>query len=68
MERPAYVTVKVVDKDGNLCPADNRQINFSVKEQVNIVLPPMAIRRTLNNSIFQNACFQRYVDSYPASR
>jgi hypothetical protein len=27
----AYVTVKVVDKDGNLCPADNRQINFSVK-------------------------------------
>ena len=27
----AYVTVKVVDKDGNLCPTDNRQINFSVK-------------------------------------
>ena len=27
----AYITVKVVDKDGNLCPADNRQINFSVK-------------------------------------
>ena len=27
----AYVTVKVLDKDGNLCPADNRQINFSVK-------------------------------------
>ena len=27
----AYVTVKVVDKDGNLCPADNRLINFSVK-------------------------------------
>ena len=26
-----YVTVKVVDKDGNLCPTDNRQINFSVK-------------------------------------
>lgn len=25
------MTVKVVDKDGNLCPADNRQINFSVK-------------------------------------
>ena len=27
----AYVTVKVVDKDGNLCPLDNRLINFSVK-------------------------------------
>ena len=27
----AYVTVKVVDKDGNLCPADSRLINFSVK-------------------------------------
>lgn len=27
----AYVTVKVVDKDGNLCPTDNRLINFSVQ-------------------------------------
>ncbi len=27
----AYVTVQVVDKDGNLCPADSRLINFSVK-------------------------------------
>ena len=27
----AYVTVKVVDKDGNPCPTDNRQINFSAK-------------------------------------
>lgn len=27
----AYVTVRVVDKDGNLCPHDNRLINFSVK-------------------------------------
>lgn len=27
----AYVTVKVVDKDGNLCPTDNRLIHFSVK-------------------------------------
>lgn len=27
----AYVTVKVVDKDGNLCPADNRLINFTVE-------------------------------------
>ena len=27
----AYVTVKVVDKDGNLCPTDSRSINFSVK-------------------------------------
>ena len=26
----AYVTVKVVDKEGNLCPADGRLINFSV--------------------------------------
>lgn len=27
----AYVTVRVVDKDGNLCPADNRLVNFRVK-------------------------------------
>ena len=27
----AYVTVRVVDKDGNLCPHDNRLVNFSVK-------------------------------------
>ena len=27
----AYVTVKVVDKDGTPCPTDNRQINFSAK-------------------------------------
>lgn len=27
----AYITVRVVDKDGNLCPADNRLISFSVK-------------------------------------
>ena len=27
----AYITVRVVDKDGNLCPADNRLVNFSVK-------------------------------------
>jgi beta-galactosidase len=27
----AYVTVRVVDKDGNLCPHDNRMIRFSVK-------------------------------------
>ena len=27
----AYVTVSVVDKDGNLCPADNRMVTFSVK-------------------------------------
>ena len=27
----AYVTVKVVDKDGNLCPTDSRLIHFSVK-------------------------------------
>lgn len=27
----AYITVRVVDKDGNLCPSDNRMINFSVK-------------------------------------
>ena len=32
----AYVTVKVVDKDGNLCPADSRLINFSVKGAGNI--------------------------------
>lgn len=27
----AYLTVRVVDKDGNLCPADNRLVTFSVK-------------------------------------
>lgn len=27
----AYVTVRIVDKDGNLCPLDARLMNFSVK-------------------------------------
>lgn len=27
----AYITVRVVDKDGNLCPTDARLVNFSVK-------------------------------------
>ena len=27
----AYITVRVVDKDGNLCPADNRLVQFHVK-------------------------------------
>lgn len=27
----AYVTLRVVDKDGNLCPVDNRMIRFKVK-------------------------------------
>ena len=27
----AYITVRVVDKDGNLCPTDSRVVNFSVK-------------------------------------
>lgn len=27
----AYLTVRVVDKDGNLCPADSRLVTFSVK-------------------------------------
>lgn len=27
----AYITVRVVDKDGNLCPADHRMVTFSVK-------------------------------------
>lgn len=27
----SYVTLKIVDKDGNLCPADNRLVNFKVK-------------------------------------
>lgn len=27
----AYITVRVVDKEGNLCPADNRLVTFSVK-------------------------------------
>ncbi len=27
----AYLTIKVVDKDGNLCPTDNRMVQFTVK-------------------------------------
>ena len=27
----AYITVRIVDKDGNLCPMDNRLVHFSVK-------------------------------------
>ena len=27
----AYVTIRVVDKDGNLCPLDEREVNFNVK-------------------------------------
>lgn len=27
----AYLTIRVVDKDGNLCPMDSRMVNFSVK-------------------------------------
>ena len=27
----AYITVRVVDKDGNLCPDDSRLIEFTVK-------------------------------------
>ena len=27
----AYVTVRIVDKDGNLCPSDNRLVSFSVR-------------------------------------
>lgn len=27
----AYLTISVVDKDGNLCPADSRMVRFSVK-------------------------------------
>ena len=27
----AYITVRVVDKDGNLCPSDNRLVSFFVK-------------------------------------
>lgn len=27
----AYVTLKIVDKDGNLCPTDGRIVNFKVK-------------------------------------
>lgn len=27
----SYITIKVVDKDGNLCPHENRKISFSVK-------------------------------------
>ncbi len=26
----AYITVRVTDKDGNLCPDDNRLVNFRV--------------------------------------
>lgn len=27
----AYITLKIVDKDGNLCPTDGRLVNFKVK-------------------------------------
>lgn len=27
----SYITVRVVDKDGNLCPSDGRLVNFSVR-------------------------------------
>lgn len=27
----AYITVRAVDKNGNLCPLDNRMVNFTVK-------------------------------------
>lgn len=27
----AYVTIRIVDKDGNLCPTDNRLVEFQVK-------------------------------------
>ena len=27
----AYITLRIVDKDGNLCPADGRLVNFKVK-------------------------------------
>lgn len=27
----AYITVRIVDKDGNLCPTDSRLVNFTVK-------------------------------------
>lgn len=27
----AYITLRIVDKDGNLCPTDGRLVNFSVK-------------------------------------
>lgn len=27
----AYVTLRIVDKDGNLCPTDGRLVNFRVK-------------------------------------
>jgi len=26
----AYITVSIVDKDGNLCPNDGREVNFKV--------------------------------------
>ncbi len=32
-EELAYVTVSVVDRDGNLCPADNRLVKFRVSGQ-----------------------------------
>lgn len=63
----AYVTVKVVDKDGNPCPTDNRQINFSAKGTGNIVPLPMATRQSGTISSSEDACFQRNVDSYHTS-
>lgn len=40
----AYITVRVVDKDGNLCPADDRLVSFTVKEREVSVLLPMAMQ------------------------
>ena len=34
----AYVTLRIVDKDGNLCPNDGRLVSFKVKGQVSTVL------------------------------
>ena len=58
----AYVTVKVVDKDGNPCPTDNRQSNFSAKG-TGKYRPDKS--GTISSS--EDACFQRNVDSYHTS-
>ena len=64
----AYVTVKVVDKDGNPCPTDNRQINFSAKGTGKYRAAANGDPTNLEQfSSSEDACFQRNVDSYHTS-
>jgi beta-galactosidase len=61
----AYVTLRIVDKDGNLCPNDGRLVSFKVK------VPCFCKRRSyLSGFISQagNACVRRYAHCYSPVR